>query len=108
VTLAYCLYCKRTLDPNGSSTELAFTWDHIYPAAYGGKKAFPCCKACNELKGDMLPDLWDHFRRHHAKWWTLYGDQRLRGQRLYAAWILARGDVPDEVPVTALRRTGVR
>ena len=78
-----CRYCRRPLtNPLGSGTT-AFTMDHVIPKVHGGRKMVPCCRACNEIKGDMTPDQWSHVMRTVPGWWGLYTTQTLRGMRLF-------------------------
>lgn len=38
-----------------------------------GSNKVMCCRACNGVKGDMLPDEWESFMKDNPKWWTLSG-----------------------------------
>jgi len=68
----YCLYCKRDLEKSSSPSDRAFTRDHLHPQSKGGKKWYPCCRACNTVKADLTSDEWRRFQDAHPKWWKLY------------------------------------
>lgn len=71
---AFCYWCERTLEPSWSQSSIAFTRDHIVPqeAVGGGGKWLPCCRACNAMKGNMMPDDWRKFMTAHPQWWKHY------------------------------------
>lgn len=57
-----CYYCGERVPPR------ELTMDHIVPLVRGGKttksNVVPCCKSCNDLKGNLLPSEWDaHLER---------------------------------------------
>lgn len=49
-----CFYCSRELKYN------QITLDHFYPSSLGGRgeifNLVSCCKRCNKIKGDRVPD----------------------------------------------------
>lgn len=89
-----CTYCHRTLtDPmKGGST--AATRDHVAPKSAGGWRTVRCCRACNEVKGNMMPDQWVEFMRETPEWWRLYKLTGLRGMKLYTALLITRRTDP--------------
>lgn len=72
-----CFWCERHLEGSESGSSVAFTRDHVVPRSQGGTSTVPCCRACNNLKGDMLPDEWRAYMRANPEWWKLY-KRRLR------------------------------
>lgn len=72
---AHCYWCKRALEPSWSRSQTAFTRDHIVPQSAGGKKWVPCCRACNHMKSNMLPDAWLYFMSRYPEWWVHYPKQ---------------------------------
>lgn len=42
------------------------------------------CRACNELKSDMLPEQWAAVMRNVPEWWKLIKTTNQRGLRLFA------------------------
>ena len=52
-----CYYCGKPTPPK------ALTMDHIVPISRGGRSTkgnlVPCCKACNNLKKQLLPMEWE-------------------------------------------------
>lgn len=80
-----CRYCQRLLtDPRkGGST--ASSRDHFVPKCMGGRRTVPCCRACNEIKGDMTPRQWSIVMRVRVRWWDLYKTTNMRGVQLFAA-----------------------
>lgn len=75
-----CHWCGRSMigyANTSPSHPLLVTRDHVIPQAlHGGEEKegniVLCCRACNELKGAMLPHEWDAFRRARPQWWELY------------------------------------
>ena len=67
-----CYYCQRQLEGPASPHGTAFTMDHVVPQSRGGRHKVPCCRACNEVKADMLPGEWRSFMAHNPKWWRLW------------------------------------
>jgi hypothetical protein len=65
-----CTWCRRRLEPVGSHSRLAATRDHILPRSRGGSRTVWCCRQCNCLKGDMMPEDWSAFMRRNPEWWT--------------------------------------
>ena len=66
-----CFYCERILMASTANSQLAATRDHVIPASRGGTRRVWCCKACNKVKGDMMPGEWLAFRQAHPEWWKL-------------------------------------
>jgi hypothetical protein len=64
-----CTYCKRLMERTSSHSRVAATRDHYVPASAGGTQLVPCCRECNNLKGDMLPAQWEQFMADHPGWW---------------------------------------
>lgn len=71
-----CTYCKREMI---KKSMLAFgyvpdglteTRDHVIPYSKGGRKTVPCCLRCNNLKGDMMPDVWERYMADNPLWWA--------------------------------------
>ncbi len=85
-----CYWCGRHMTPMGGPGVLAKTRDHVIAQADGGNRIVFACKACNELKGNMPPELWVEFRKHHPEWWKLYRGTNFRGMRLYSRWKIDR------------------
>lgn len=54
-----CHYCGRLVPPR------ELTMDHVVPLVRGGRttksNVVPCCKACNDLKGNLVPSEWDAY-----------------------------------------------
>ena len=67
-----CTYCKRELTRASSPSGLAFTKDHVMPRALGGVKTVPCCRTCNQMKGDMHPNEWRAFTEANPGWWRTH------------------------------------
>lgn len=53
---------------------LRVTRDHVVPVSRGGRETVFSCVACNEVKGDMMPDEWAEFQGANPEWWTLWKD----------------------------------
>ncbi len=55
-----CGYCGRRAGLNGELERDDLTVDHIVPRSRGGESTWTntvtCCKACNQRKGDRLPN----------------------------------------------------
>ncbi len=66
---ARCAYCERRLEAPTSPSKLAATRDHVVPRSAGGTEKVWCCRQCNSLKGDMMPDQWLAFRQSNPEWW---------------------------------------
>jgi hypothetical protein len=56
---------------------LAATRDHVIPRSKRGRngvayktRTVPCCRLCNGLKADMLPEEWTAFMLANPEWWT--------------------------------------
>lgn len=67
-----CHYCGRHLEAPSARSSLAMTMDHVTPKCLGGTRTVPCCRACNHIKADLMPDEWDRWRAVHPKWWRIY------------------------------------
>lgn len=72
-----CHYCSRPLQPRGTDSPLAATRDHVVPKSKGGRKTVPCCRTCNEIKADRLPDEWAAYMAENPMWWGT-ADERMR------------------------------
>lgn len=70
----HCAYCTRRLEAKTSPTKLAATKDHVLPKSRGGRGVMAstvwCCRQCNTLKGNMMPEEWSAFMRTNPRWWT--------------------------------------
>ena len=66
-----CAYCHRTMRGLGDRTLLGATRDHVIPKSAGGTKMIWACRACNNIKGNMMPDEWRRFMGANPKWWKL-------------------------------------
>lgn len=77
----FCYWCRRSF--NKRDPTLARTRDHLVSKSHGGNCIVPCCRACNELKGDMTVWQWQEVMSKVPRWWTLLRTQRWRGKRLY-------------------------
>lgn len=64
-----CCYCNRPLQTRDRDATDGLTFDHVKPESQGGWKKVPCCRKCNFLKDDMLPDDWFWFIDLHPRWW---------------------------------------
>jgi len=85
----HCEYCERRTYPRGRKERgLDTTSDHVAPKWNGGTGDVPnrarCCRACNELKGDMSPAQWTRFMSENPGWWAMFYQTGLRGLRLFA------------------------
>lgn len=67
-----CCYCKRRLEAPTSPSRLAYTRDHVKPRAAGGTKTVPCCRQCNQLKGNLHPSVWRWFTINYPGWWKTF------------------------------------
>lgn len=67
-----CHYCERHLTPSHGDIGTSFTFDHVRPASTGGTKRVPCCRKCNQLKGDLPAHDWYWFIRAFPRWWKLF------------------------------------
>lgn len=73
-----CHYCSRktslTID---YYDPLRATVDHKFPVSRGGtdelENLVNACSACNNMKGDMIPDEWNQFCSENPEWWESYG-----------------------------------
>lgn len=64
-----CYWCGRQLEGPGSPSSVALTRDHVLPQSRGGVRTVPCCRTCNNLKGNMLPEEWRAFMVANPEWW---------------------------------------
>jgi hypothetical protein len=53
------------------SERLYPTRDHVHPKSQGGQITVICCRTCNNIKGDMLPAIWEAFMAAFPRWWTM-------------------------------------
>jgi len=67
-----CHYCKRTMVDPRRRANLSATRDHVIPKCLGGRKTVKCCRHCNNLKGDMMPDRWWRIMRDYPRWWKQF------------------------------------
>lgn len=67
-----CFWCKRALNKKRGYGSLSPTRDHVKPKSVGGRKTVPCCRACNELKGSLMPAEWRRFMQQNPRWWELW------------------------------------
>lgn len=42
------------------------------PKSVGGQRKVPCCRRCNDLKGDIHPSVWRWFTEHYPGWWRTF------------------------------------
>jgi hypothetical protein len=74
----FCCYCKRgPLIPGDAGcsnhTGMTATRDHLVPRhAVGPGKWVPCCLACNQLKGALLPTAWFAFTDENPGYWRSF------------------------------------
>jgi 5-methylcytosine-specific restriction endonuclease McrA len=69
---AFCCYCKRPLTHALPECSTSFTFDHVKCLSDGGWKRVPCCRKCNNLKGNLGMDEWFWFIRAHERWWKTF------------------------------------
>lgn len=62
-----CVYCKRKMDRRDYWREP--TRDHVVPASRGGTRRIICCRLCNTVKGDAMPERWAAFMLAYPGWW---------------------------------------
>lgn len=73
-----CVYCGRKLKKanafhkDGYTDGLATTRDHLHPLSEGGTGVRECCRACNQVKGNLPETAWRTFMETHPRWWKLY------------------------------------
>jgi hypothetical protein len=62
----YCAYCLQTL------TVESLSIDHSYPLSLGGRSTLdnlkPCCKDCNQAKGELGAEEYKALRSLSAGW----------------------------------------
>lgn len=75
-----CCYCKRQLTPAQPERGTSFTFDHVRALSGGGWRRVPCCRACNQLKGDLDPADWFWFIRTFKRWWKTFQTAQQVGQ----------------------------
>lgn len=68
----YCKYCKRLLTPSGEQAGTALTFDHVKPQSDGGWRRVPCCRTCNQLKGNLPMEDWFWFIGAFKRWWKTF------------------------------------
>lgn len=78
--ILHCYWCKRDLHAPTARTRVAKTRDHVVPRSRGGRKTVPCCRQCNQLKGDWSPEIWREVMRIFPRWWAQF-DTRGQLQR---------------------------
>lgn len=97
----HCTYCTRRLEAKTSLSRIAATKDHVLPQAHGGRGPMAhtvwCCRQCNSLKGDMMPDDWSEFMRAFPRWWVTFKT----GGNAKQALALYRRQSLGPVPLTA-------
>lgn len=71
-----CPYCKRQM--NLRDVRLEPTRDHVIPKSLGGRAIVICCRQCNNIKGDMMPDIWAAYMLAHPGWWAASKGERRR------------------------------
>lgn len=67
-----CTYCRRELAGPRSGSRVAATADHVMPQSVGGRRKVPCCRQCNNLKGDIHPSVWRWFTEMFPAWWRTF------------------------------------
>jgi len=73
---AHCKYCNRTLTSSHKPWKgTSATRDHVKPKADGGIGRVWCCKACNELKGNMPAHVWFGWIKTVTQWWLIWEDK---------------------------------
>ena len=72
----WCTYCRRGLTSPHDRAGTAATMDHVMPKSVGGRRKVPCCKACNQLKGDIHPSVWRWFTERFPGWWRQFRTNR--------------------------------
>jgi hypothetical protein len=79
-----CYWCFRVDGICGT-----LTIEHVIPRSRGGsnrrENRVAACRACNELKGDMLPTEWAIVMRDIPQWWRLAAMRGPRGAQLSQA-----------------------
>lgn len=71
--LGSCAYCRRELAGPKSRSRCAITRDHVMPKSVGGTRKVRACRQCNQLKGDIHPQVWRWFTEAHPGWWKRFG-----------------------------------
>lgn len=71
-----CLYCRREMVAPTKDCDRAFTLDHVKAKSLGGWKRAPCCRKCNELKGDCSFDEWLWITANIQRWWKLFATNK--------------------------------
>lgn len=102
---AWCTYCKRTLGPAGTGCSTAATADHLIPKSMGGTRVVPCCLACNNLKGNMMPGEWRAWCAANPAWWEQWGASGFKSRRGGLPRVYAADEKIDiiQLPRTAFR-----
>lgn len=68
----FCTYCLRALSSHSDRASTAATKDHVMPKSVGGTRKVPCCRLCNQLKGDIHPSVWRWFTANYPGWWKTF------------------------------------
>jgi hypothetical protein len=71
-----CPYCKRQM--NLQDARLTPTRDHAVPKSMGGRSIVICCWQCNNIKANMMPDVWAAYMLAHPGWWMASKGERRR------------------------------
>lgn len=73
-----CDYCEREISTRLVPDDpLRATRDHVIPRSKGGTKTVFACLACNNIKGDMMPDEWSAYMAENPRWWTRYNSSKI-------------------------------
>ncbi len=64
-----CPYCRRPM--NRRDPKLTPTREHEVPASKGGTVVIIACFQCNQIKGDMMPAVWQNFMTRCPAWWRM-------------------------------------
>lgn len=89
-----CPYCQNPLTPK------TFAVDHRQPVSRGGSSALdnliPCCKRCNETKGELSEAEFTALHALAATWEE--PARRILFRRLRGSFIIPRGSAKSDVP----------
>lgn len=85
----YCCYCRRELTAPEPERSTSLTRDHVHSQASGGMIWVPCCRKCNQLKGDLPIEQWRWFIGHHPRWWKTF-DTNEQVRRVIREYIFAQ------------------
>ena len=64
-----CPYCRRPM--NHRDPKLRATRVHEIPESKGGTRIILACHQCNQIKGNMMPEVWAMFMRRCPQWWKM-------------------------------------